>query len=160
MAVQNQLSVRPLGPNWRFEKYPEAASQSFLAGEFVKLVSGKATVCADDETTIAGIAMEAASGTTDTDILIAVPSAGARMVSSVYHSTAASAITAVTQPTTRYGLQVESNKHYIDIEDTSNLAFLARKIVLPAGHKVGDQYGQLEFEILDEVNQLSGRDNA
>jgi hypothetical protein len=55
---------------------------------------------------------------------------------------------------------VASNKHYIDIEDTSNRAFLAKDIVLPVGHAVGDVYGQLEFEILDEVNQLSGRDNA
>jgi hypothetical protein len=93
-------------------------------------------------------------------ILVAIPRVGCRFIASVYHSVAASAITAITQRETRYALLVASNKHYVDIEDTSNLAFLVRDISLPAGHAIGDQYGLVEFEILDEVLASSGRDNA
>jgi hypothetical protein len=160
MATQAQRGARVSKGDWSLRRFPEAASQSFERGELIYLVAGKVTVCADDATSIAGIAMEDASGTTDNQILIAIPSSGATLISSVYHSTPASAITAITQPGTRYGYKVVSNKGYIDIEDTTNLAFLAKDIILPVGHSVGDVYGYLEFEILDEVNQLSGRDDA
>lgn len=165
MAIQRQKKTAiqgRQGVDYDVYKLPEAPNQSFLRSEFVEIssVSGKITVCADDAVLIAGLALEDASGVTDNEILVAVPKPGCKFISSVFHSTDASAITAITQRGTRFGLQVDSNKHYIDIEDTSNLAFLATRIVLPAGHSIGDQFGLLEFEILDEVNELSGRDNA
>jgi len=45
--------------------FPEAASQSFKAGEFVYLVSGKVTVCDYNSALILGMAAADASGTTD-----------------------------------------------------------------------------------------------
>lgn len=138
----------------------EGSSQSFKRGEFLVLSGGQWIACVDDAVLIGGYALAPASGVQGAPIDVAVPRSGCRFISSVFHSTPASAITAIAQPENRYGLQVDSNKHYIDIEDTSNLAFLATKIILPAGHAVGDQYGLLEFEILHEVMQLSGRDNA
>lgn len=138
----------------------EGSSQSFLRGEFLVLSSGQWVVCVSDAVIIGGYALVPASGVQGAPILVAVPRPGCRFISSVFHSTPASAITTIDQPKLRYGLKVDSNKHYIDIEDESNLAFLATRVVFPAGHTMGDQYGLLEFEILDEVRELSGRDNA
>ena len=45
-------------------QWPEAASQTFVAGDFVYRVSGYATVCADDPQIIGGLALEAAHNTT------------------------------------------------------------------------------------------------
>lgn len=139
---------------------PEAASQTFEAGEWVYLASGKVTVCANDAQVIAGIALEPASGVEDTDLRIAVPRVGCKTEMTIYHSTEASAITAVTQVGTRYALIIASNIHYVDIEDETNLAFLVTKITKRVGYAVGDVYGRVEVEVVDEVLQLSGRDNA
>ena len=46
------------------QQVPEAASQSFIVGDFVYLVGGYATVCADDPQLIYGLALEAAHNTT------------------------------------------------------------------------------------------------
>lgn len=160
MTTQIQRGCHIGHGDWRIRRFPEAAGQSFKRNQPIYLVAGKVTVVATDGTSIAGIALEDASGTTNNQILIAIPEPGATLISSVYHSTEASAITVITQPGSRFGLKVDSNKGYVDIEDTSNKAFLVKDIVLPVGHTLGDVYGYLEFEILDEVNQLSGRDNA
>lgn len=52
------------------DTFPEAATQSFSAGDLVYLVSGKVTVCPADPALIAGRALEDATGVTDTAILI------------------------------------------------------------------------------------------
>jgi hypothetical protein len=161
MAIQIQRSAYRAHGHFDFRKLPEASGQTFKAGEFFKLVSGKVTVLATDEATrFDGQVLEDASETVDTLILCALPRVGASFISSVYHSTEASAITAITQRGTRYGLKVVSNRHYLDIEDTSNKIFLLKDIILPVGHAIGDVYGLVEFEVLDEVLALSGRDNA
>lgn len=160
MSTQILQAMRVSKGDWRLRRFPEAASESFKRGQPIYLVGGKVTVVATDGTSVAGLAMEDASGVTDYQILIAIPHIGSTFIASVYHATPASAITAITQPGTRYALLVASNKAHIDIADESNRAVLVTDIILPIGHAVGDVYGLLECEFLDEVLQLSGRDNA
>jgi hypothetical protein len=161
MAIQKQVSLIIDKENWTFKELPEAASQSFSEGDLVYLVNGKVTVLAADSALFAGVAMQDASGTVDTLLHIAVPKVGATLRGSVSHTTAASAITAITQRGARYPVVVSSGNFYVDIENSgSNDIFLVEDINLPAGHAVGDRYGQVIVSILDEINQLAGRDNA
>lgn len=132
--------------------YPEAASQSFKAGQFVYLASGKVTVCADDATTILGMAMQDATGVTDSDILVALAVPENTFEANVYHGTPASAVTAITQVGVNYALQVDSNKCYVDIEDTSHDAFVVRAI--SRKDAVGDQYGRVIFQVLAAASQV------
>jgi len=133
--------------------FPEAASQSFKAGEFVYLSSGKVTVCADNATTILGMATHNASGTTDTDCEIAIANYDTVFEANVYHGTPGSAITTIEQPGVNYALQSDSNKSYVDVEDTDNDAFVVRN--LSPRDSVGDQYGRVEFQVLGSVAELS-----
>lgn len=50
---------------------PEAATQSFVAGDLVYLVGGKVTICANDGT-IFGVALKNATTTTDSDIPVQI----------------------------------------------------------------------------------------
>lgn len=156
MAVITQRAAKVArtisGASPQIVKVPEAASQSYKAGEFVYLASGKATACADDATTILGMAAHDATGTTDADAFVYAANTDTVFEANVYHSTAASAITAITQVGVNYALQVDSNKAYVDIEDTTNDAF--RVIAISSKDNVGDQYGRVEFQVLDAVSQL------
>ncbi len=153
MAVKNQLAMTLYNPeSTRVFVYPEAASQSFKAGQLVYLASGKVTVCADDATVILGMAMQDASGTTDADVLVAVFGEDTMVLSSIYHGTPGSAVTAITDVGVKYGLQVDSNKCYVDKEETTSLAFIVQKIY--EGDAVGDQYGRVVAKILDQARQL------
>lgn len=136
----------------RVVKIPEAATQSFKAGEFVYLASGKATACASDATAISHFALEDASGTTDNEILAVQVSPDLEFEMCVYHSTAGSAVTAITQVGTKYALLVSSNMHYVDIEDETNLAFQVQK--LSPKDTVGDQYGRVIVKVLSDICQL------
>lgn len=136
--------------------YPEAASQSFKHGEFVYLVSGKVTVCASDATSILGMAMRDASGTTDTDIPVLVADQDTIFRGNVYHASAGSAVTAVTTcypDAGPYALYVASNKHHVDIEDTGHDAILP--VALDNRDTVGDTYGRIYFKLLPAVLQFA-----
>jgi len=156
MSVINQVSARVArtisGNSPEILTFPEAASQSFKAGQFVYLNSGKVTACTDDATTILGMAVGDASGTTDEDCEVYVANGDTIFEANVYHSTASSAVTAITQVGTCYALQVDSNKCYVDIEDTSNDAFQVRR--LSPKDKVGDRYGRVEFQVISSARQL------
>lgn len=133
--------------------FPEAASQSFKAGEFVYLASGKVTVCADDAVAILGMAAHDASGTTDANVIVYLAHPDNVFEANVYHGTPASAVTAITQVGVNYALQVDSNKHYVDIEDTGHDAFVVTGI--SERDTLGDQYGRVYFRVLDAASQLS-----
>lgn len=100
--------------------FPEAASQSFKAGELVYLVSGKVTVCAnDDPTLILGRASTDATGVTDSDIEVEIFKEHYRVKMQVSNNgTPATSDNAVLG--TKYGIIIASNIHYIDVADTSN----------------------------------------
>jgi len=133
--------------------FPEAVSQSFKAGQFVYLASGKVTVCADDATAILGMAAHDASGTTDTNVIVYLAHPDNVFEANVYHSVPVLAVTAITQVSVNYALKVDSNKCYVDIGDTGHNAFVVTGI--SERDTVGDQYGRVYFRVLDAVSQLS-----
>lgn len=132
---------------------PEAASQSFKAGQFVYLNSGALTVCADDATAIWGMAIADASGTTGALCPVIRADAVAEFVMNVYHQTPASAVTAVTDRGAKKGLQVDSNKCYFDLEEASALAFQVQDIYLEPNEAIGDIYGKVKVRVLTDVAQ-------
>jgi predicted RecA/RadA family phage recombinase len=157
MAIQTLLpaGVTVTEDSGQIMMLPEAATQSFKKYEFVYLSSGKVTACADDATTVAGIALTDASGTTDRQVTVYVPNHHCVFSMSVYHSTPASAVTAITLRGTACALQVDSNKHYVDIEDTGTASkhiFIITDI--SPEHSVGDQYGRVYVKIKSSGLQL------
>ena len=129
--------------------FPEAASQSFKNGEFVYLVSGKLTVFPSDGVAIAGMALQDASTVTDTAIAIQVARPGV-----VFEGNVSTSVTAITQVGTKYGIVRDgTNKwHHVDVSDTTN----TRVVVVDMSPKddVGDTYGRIYFEVLDEYCQI------
>lgn len=128
--------------------YPEAASQSFRAGQFVYLVNGKVTVCADDASLILGMTVEDASGTTDDDKAVLIANGD-----TIFEANASNAI-AITQVGGDYALKVVSNKCQVDISDTVNKAF--RVLRLCPKDNAGDIYGRLHFTVIPAVRQVVG----
>jgi len=111
MGKFSPYSIRDLSP-YIVEK-PEAASQSFKAGEPVYLNSGKVTVCSANPQDVYGIAMEDASGTTDTMIKVARIPIGSWWVIE------ASSTPGVANIGVLYGLAVSSNSWTVDFTETS-----------------------------------------
>lgn len=152
MATQVQRAAKLVNPA-KCLYYPEAASQSFKKGEFVYLVSGKVTVvpaAVNSQVKIAGMAMQDASGTTDTAIAIAVAEEGV-----LFEMNATGAVTAITQVGGSYNLTITSNKHYIDLSATTFPRFKVK--ALSPRDAVGDTYGRVLVEVLGSLCQLSGQ---
>jgi predicted RecA/RadA family phage recombinase len=159
------ISLRPMsavstisGGVYEIRRYPEAASQSFKKGELVYLASGKVTICGADPSLILGMAMEDATGTTDTSIAVAIANKDTVFEGNVYHGTPASAITAVTDIGTDYGVVNANNKWYVDVSDTSNVRILVRD--LSKKDVVGDTYGRVLFQVMQDYCQLDTDANA
>ena len=93
MATKSLVEARYHSGPHKVLSLPEAASQTFKAGQFVYLVSGKVTVVASDGTVIFGQALIDASGTEDTAILVLVPTNQTLFIMNVYHATLASGLT-------------------------------------------------------------------
>ena len=152
MATQAQLTTtwvqRVGGGEPQIEIYPEAASQSFKAGQLVYLVGGKVTVCANNAQVVLGIANQDATTATDADIQVIVLDNQDILTCSVYHSTAASAITAVAQVGEDYELLVSSNKCYCDIEATAVPLFRVVGIYDSPRYAVGDRYGLVKVRLM------------
>jgi hypothetical protein len=142
----------------------EAASQSFKRGDLLTLSSGKvqAAIAANSSegsgyaptTGIAYIALEDATGTTNTKLLAALIRPDMIFKLPVLHSTPASAITAYAQVGTAYGIW-----HYSDggspafttwglaYEDTTHT--VGRVVSIYANdplNPVGEQYGYVGFQ--------------
>lgn len=136
--------------------FPEAASQTFIAGDLVTLSSGKVAVAvaasathasSDVEAgTILGVALENASGTTDDPVKVAIADDRLQILLTVIHGTPAIAVTAVAQVGVGYDVG-----HWTDgstpavtgwgymIDDTS--ATNAMVVELDNKYAVGTQYG-------------------
>ena len=102
---------------------PEAASQTFVAGDLVYRSSGYITVCGSDPSQILGMVMEdghndSSDGTYDVNVLVATEAT--LFYSSVYHSVAGNCKIEATDLGTKYGLVASSNKWLVDKTDTSN----------------------------------------
>jgi len=105
--------------------YPIAATQTWKIGQLVYLdTSGRATVCADNGVLTIGLAMtDEAAPDTDTLVPIDVILPGDRLVVSVYHATAASALLPNSSVGDPFELVVSSNKCYLDIAGYSTNMF-------------------------------------
>lgn len=136
------------------KNYPEAASQTFYQGEPVYLSSGYVTACGADPSTILGFAAADGSNTTagavETPVWIA--NEDTYFCANVYHTSAPSAITAITEVGTSYGIVEVSNKWHIDLSDTSNTRVQVKW--LDERDTVGDTYGRVWFKVLLANRQL------
>lgn len=153
MATQMLEKARWHSGEHRIVSYGEASSQSFLKGQFVYLASGLVTVCADDATTILGMTLIDATTATTGVIPVVIATDNTRFEGNVYHATAASAITAATNLGVKYGLEVDSNRCYVDIGQTAADAFTIDKILVGGGKSVGDTYGRVVFKVIAAVRQ-------
>jgi hypothetical protein len=158
MATISLQSAKAVGQNINYLTFPEAESQTFKRGQFVYLSSGYVTACADDAVSILGMAAEdanddSAAGTHE--ISVALAESHAIFEANVYHGTPASAVTAITTPcngaNSVFALQVDSNKCYVDLEDTGHDAFLV--IGLSPKDAVGDTYGRVLFKVIPSASQ-------
>jgi len=98
----------------------EAASQSFKFGDFVKLVSGKFTICATGDVALFGIAQADATGTTDAACVVTPIFPGDKVAIDTYESTpgADKDVTAFLDGVA-YGMIVVSAEFYADFDDTT-----------------------------------------
>ena len=152
MATQTQRAAQLIGPA-KIEYYPEAASQSFKKGEFVNLVSGKLTAMSATtalQGKIAGMALQDASGTTDTAIAIAIAEEGV-----LFEMNVTGAVTAITNVGGSFGLTVSSNKCYLNLSDTTITKFKVK--ALSPRDATGDTYGRELVEVIGSICQLSGQ---
>ena len=148
MATINQVAMRWVA-NSSGQPRPitckEASGQSYKVGQLVYLSSGLVTACADDAQSVFGIALEDASGTANTSQRVYALYPDDVLEANVYHGTAASAVTAEAQRGENYALEVDSNKCYVGIDDTSNV--LMRVIDFCPLDAIGDQYGRVLVHI-------------
>lgn len=147
--------------------YPEAASQSFKAGDYVDLSSGKVEVAfaasgtyssADmDGATILGMAINDATGTTDSPVKVVIADDRTEFLVPVVHATPASAVTAVTQHNMSCDLA-----HYTlsgvtswgaAIDDTAGTNTV-RIVDLDDSYPVGEQYGRVWIKVLVAARTL------
>jgi len=126
MAFENNPQIMSTERVGLIHTYPEAASQSFKKGQFVYLASGAVTVVATDGTTIMGIALDDATGTTGSDIHVQIV-----QPDDVVRIRCRNATSDVTCDNlalgTTYGLVVASNVVYIDKADTTNKALAVER---------------------------------
>ena len=100
----------------RITVLPEAATQTFVAGDLVIISSGKVAVMTDDDD-IFGVALNDASGTTDTDVSVYVIHPGDKFIAE------ASATTAVSNQGVAYALVVTSGSMAVNPGSTTTAAF-------------------------------------
>lgn len=137
--------------------YPEAASQSFSYMDPVKLSSGKVAIAASNDTDILGFALRAATETEDSVIPVALAVPQNEFLLNVYHSTEASAITAVTMVGSCYALIMSSGNPYIDIEDSTNKVLQIDRLLKEDA--VGSIYGRVWCSVPDQYSQVRDDDD-
>lgn len=132
--------------------FPEAASQTFVYGDLVYLSSGAVTVCGADPSSILGVAMMDASGTTGTQIPVLVITDDVEIAMSAYHATKASAVLAASNVGTAYEInQYAAGKWTIDIANTSS----TRVTVVGNLDDWGDVYGRAWCQFTSANLQMS-----
>jgi len=164
MATIDQLravAVKTLGgqPYPISQKYIEAASQDYKAGQFVYASSGNSiSHCETGATACLGMATCDATGTTGTSAEVLLAEPYVVFEANVSHATPASAVTALTQIGAKYGLELSSNKNYCKIDDTTNKFFHVHE--LSDKDTVGDQYGRVLVRICSDIYNNPGEKTA
>lgn len=152
------------GTSARTQIFPEAAAQSFKAGDFVNLSSGKVQLAvaasgtyasADlNNANILGMVTHDATGVTDSDVTVVLASDDTLFCLPVLHNTPASAVTAITQVGTVYDIA-----HYtlggvtawgVTLDDTADPCVEVVDIIDP----VGEQYGLVLVKVLAAARDL------
>ncbi len=155
----NPKSVNPATEMAQIQnQYPEAASQSFNAGDLVYLVAGKVTVCPANPTLILGIALVDATGVTDS--LIAVEEFTQRDLIEIqtYDSTlgtpaVVTSDNAVTM--TRYNLLKVGDIWYADVGVSAAARVIAIKS-LEDPTNIANYSTWLRVRIIDDYLQAEG----
>lgn len=153
MATIAKAQIEIIDPkDGEFRTYPEAASATFKRGELVTLSSGKvAALSGTDPTaeTILGIAVADASGVTDADAVIFVPTPDSLFVGNL----GVSQVTAATDRGALYGLVEASDLVHVDQSDTTNTRVVV--VDLDRRDKVGDTNGRVIFKFMAASLDLS-----
>lgn len=172
MATLAQKGVRPLktrsgGPP-EIRYYPEDASQAFKKGEAVYLDASTLELAEfthaldDDSQRLLGFAAEDASGTTGTMIAVWIANSDTIFIASVYHSTATSAVLAVTDYGALWPLSMDTTNSnvYPNKENPANDLDMCRIVGLHSDisedETIGDVYAQCHF-IIEAAGRLLDR---
>jgi hypothetical protein len=150
IVVGKGNKVRPYRNN-RIAYFPEAASQSFEAGDIVKMASGKVAIAESDVAAdgdyVIGVAAEDATGTTDTKIGVFVGTADAEFVANVQDT----GTLAVTNIGVAYDIVYDTassiNIFRVDLGDTTNPCLIVTELVDAAG----DVNGRVAFKFLNDT---------
>lgn len=116
------MGFAPLNPQAsRVTWLPEGATQTFVAGDLVIISSGKVAVMTDDDD-VFGIAMAAATGTTDTQLPVYAIHASDKFIAE------ASTTTAVSNQGVAYALVVTSGSMAVNPGSTTTAAFYIEQL--------------------------------
>lgn len=156
IVMQKMRAVKTISGNSpQVLSFPEAATQTFVAGEVVKLVNGKVTEISDDTpASVLGVAVQAASGVTDTMIQVAIANADTIFEANYSNDSQAGAVTAVTIVGTKRDLDRDTanSKVYVSSAQAS-----VRVMVMDISENdvVGDTGGRVLFQFLSAIRALS-----
>jgi hypothetical protein len=126
---------------------PEASGQSFVVNDLVIISSGKIAVMTDDDD-IFGIALQAASGSADTQLPIYVPGVDEKFLAE------ASATTAVSNQGVAYALVVTSGSMAVNPGSTTSAAFYIDQLDKRDGETTGAGgrvIGRFVYTSLDSI---------
>lgn len=133
-----------------YRTYTDAASQSYKQNQFVYMhTDGTIKECADDATVILGMATHDATTVTGADTKILIATDLTFFIMNVYHSSIGSAVSAVANLDQKWGLEVDSNRCYLDVGQTSADALQMFDFV----DAVGDTYGKVLAGVLPAAQQ-------
>lgn len=134
--------------------YPEAASQTFVEGDFVYLASGYLTVCGSDPTVILGMALEPAHNTTAGLYTIGVALALEITLfgMSVRHTTAGNAVIEAADMGKLYDILASSAGHWTVDKDASTTT--SRVKVLKFVEALGTLYGLVACTVVAANRQV------
>jgi hypothetical protein len=152
MATIDNFRMHMANGCYETREYPEAASQSFKAGELVYLASGKVTVVASDGQVVLGLAAKAATGTTDTSLLVEVFKPGARVEGNL--TNAGSDVTsAVTHMGKQYNLYRDGTNKISLIDTGDNTAAVFIPVAVAGAPK--STMGDVNARVIAEINPLA-----
>jgi len=118
------------------QTYPEAASQTFKAGDLVYRNGGYVTVCGANPSLVLGVALEdahndAQAGTHEIQVLII--NGWTEFVMQVYHSTSDNNKIEASDLGKKYGIAVINNLWYVNKTDTTNTRVIIHDFLDPVG---------------------------
>ncbi len=152
LSVSAKDYIRPIGGNLRTKSYKEEASQTFKLGAVVICDSTDKdqveTAGADPTAAILGIALQDATGTADTPILVGLAEPGVEFVARVQDA----GTLAVGNLGTDYGMVYDSTNTIwrVDLSETTNKNVTVTAFV----DEVGDINGRVRFQFLAAARGL------